>query len=717
MRGCDRRWRIHDNPHDKAERVPFLVKLRHRMNFIETSKPRFPVNVRSLLAGLIGVILLSLAAPFSDLVLQNSALVGGALPVGATFLFCAFVVVVNGPLSRYLPRWAFQSDELAIVLSMMLVSCALPTRGLMQMWPTSLVGVWEHSLMHPEDHAVFELLKLPSWFWPGSGKRQGASDPAIAWFSGSAPLGTTTAQWLKVSEAWIGPVVGWGVFFIGVAMAVMGLSAIAAQQWIENERLTFPVSTVQLAIVQAPQPGHWFNSTFRNRAFLVGFGVVGTLRIVGGLREYFPNNIPGIPMAYDLRLLFVAPPFSYIDSWITSQTIYPFVIAMTFFIAGRISFSLWTCVILSQIPNLIMGPMQTSMGPHRSEVNLGALLSYALMILYSGRHSYAGTLKSMLTPRPVPSHGRPSYNRAAGYFALAGFIISVAWLTIVHMPVIPAILLIGSLLLIWLVMANVVARSGLLVANTLATPHEWFAYGFSNPGGLAAVNASDIRTQFFAQLVGGMWAYNTDHLSVYTTHSIEVCAESAPRARNGSLFAALALSLGVSFFASLGSTLWCQYHYASTLDETHTSPVNAEVFNGQPQWTMDHTVLTIRSGLENAHRTHSAWPWVGTAAVVTAGSAFCQLRYSAWPLHPIGLLMMYSYPMRRIWFSVFLGWFLKTVLIRLGGAKLYQRSVPLFLGIVIGEIMMAALFAILAATIWAVGGQYKVIPTLPTSQF
>jgi hypothetical protein len=686
------------------------------MTLIQASRTRFPVNLRSLSAGLTGVLLLSIAAPFSDLALQNSAMVGGALPVGATFLFCTLVVAINGPLSRYWPRWAFQTDELAIVLSMMLVSCALPTRGLMQMWPTSLVGVWEHSLMHPEDHAVFNLLKLPNWFWPGSGEERGPTDPLIAWFSGSAPLGTTSAQWFKVSEGWIGPVIGWGIFFIGIAMAVMGLSAIAARQWIENERLTFPISTVQLAIVQAPPPGRWLNSTFRNRAFLVGLCVVGALRVVGGLSQYFPNDVPGIPMSYDLRLLFVAPPFSYIDSWITSQTIYPLVIAMTFFIAGRISFSLWTCVLLSQIPNLIMGPHQASMAPHRSEVNLGALLSYALMILYSGRHSYAGTLKCMITRPRVAPDGKTPHNRAAGYFSVAGFVISVVWLTIVHMPAVPAILLVASLLMIWLVMANVVARSGLLVANTLATPHEWFAYGFSNPGGLAAINVSDVRTQFFAQLIGGMWAYNTDHLSVYTTHSIRVCSEAAPRARK-SLFAALALALGVGFFASLGSTLWCQYHYAFTLDETHTSPLNAEVFNGQPQWAMDHTVLTMRSGLENTHGTHSAWPWVGTAAIVTAGSAYCQLRYSEWPLHPIGLLMMYSYPMRRIWFSVFLGWFLKTILIKLGGAKVYQRSVPLFLGVVIGEIIMAALFAMLTALIWAMGGQYKVIPTLPTHQF
>ena len=272
-------------------------------------------------------------------------------------------------------------------------------------------------------------------------------------------------------------------------------------------------------------------------------------------------------MSYDLRLLFVAPPFSYIDSWITSQTIYPFVIAMTFFIAGRISFSLWTCVLLSQIPNLIMGPMQASMAPHRSEVNLGALLSYALMILYSGRHSYAGTLKCMFTRGRLAPDGNTPYSRAAGYFSLTGFVISVVWLTNVHMPVVPAMLLVASLLMIWLVMANVVARSGLLVANTLATPHEWFAHGFSNPGGLAAINVSDVRTQFFAQLIGGMWAYNTDHLSVYTTHSMRVCTEAAPRARK-SLFAALALAWGLDFLP-----LSAVHYGANTIMRLHwTSP-------------------------------------------------------------------------------------------------------------------------------------------------
>jgi hypothetical protein len=682
----------------------------------ENIRKRAAVSWRSLLAGIAGVLIISIAAPFNDLVLKNSAMVGGALPVAAMFLFCVLVIVINGPLSRFRPGWALQTNELAIVLSMMLVGCALPTRGLMQMWPASLVGIGQHSLVHPDDQAVFALLKLPNWFWPTGSLDRGPTDILFSWFTGGAPSNATSSQWMEIIRGWIRPVLGWGVFFVGMATAIIGLSTIVARQWIENERLTFPLCTVQLAVVEAPAPGKWLNETLRSRTFLCGAGLIAGIRILQALSTYFPRDVPAIPMSYDLRTLFESPPFSYLDEWMTSQTIYPFVTAITFFIAARISFSLWCCVVLSQIPNLIMGPMQMTMAPHRSEINLGALIAYALMILYSGRHTYLGTVKSMIFKSSSKHTGASQINRAAGYFSLFGVLLSVGWLTLLRMPVFLAILLVGSLLLIWIVMANVVARSGLIVANTLATPHEWFSHAFTNPGGLTAVNAGDVRTQFFAQLIGGLWAYNTDHLSVYTTHSLKVCHEAAPNAGR-KLFFALAISLGIGFFASLSSNLWCQYHFPFTLDHSHTSPLNDEILNGQPNWVMDHTTQTMKLGSNIGRQPGSSWPWVGTSAVATGAAAFCQLRYSAWPLHPIGLLMMYSYPMRRIWFSVFLGWFIKTILLKLGGARTYHRSTGFFLGIVFGEIMMAALLGILgAAIVWA-GGDFQVIPTLPTSQF
>ena len=56
-----------------------------------------------------------------------------------------------------------------------------------------------------------------------------------------------------------------------------------------------------------------------------------------------------------------------------------------------------------------------------------------------------------------------------------------------------------------------------------------------------------------------------------------------------------------------------------------------------------------------------------------------------WPIHPIGYVVGISYPMGRIWFSVFLGWLFKTVVLRYGGSKGYLSAVPVALGAIFGD--------------------------------
>jgi hypothetical protein len=673
------------------------------------------VNLRSVFAGCVGVLLISALAPFNDLVLNNTPMVGGAMPLGAVAVAALFGLTINGPLSRFCPAKAFSTAEMAVIFSMMLVASALPTRGLMQMWPASVVGVSHHVGGAKDFEPVFKLLQLPAWFWPQSGDGLSPTDPLVAWFVSQIPADASQQAVQGIAAGWLRTVLGWSVFFAAMASAVLGLSTIAARQWIQNERVAFPIAHVQLSLIAAPDRGRWFNETLRDRRFLIGLGIILAVRVLIGLNKYFPVYVPKVELQYNLRNMFVDPPFSYIDQWITLQVFYPLVIAMSFFIASRISFSLWFCVVLSQVPNLIMEPMSLSMAPHRSEVNLGALLAFAAMILYSGRHFYWANVRNLLKRvYTAGSAARPS--RGAAWASVIGFGVAAGWLVHAGMPVWPAVLLVGSLLMIWLVMANVVAHSGVLVANTLATPHEWFGRGFTNPGGMANVNPGHVKTQFFAQLVGGMWAYNSDHLSVYATHASKIADDVTPTPGRR-FMGAIVVALVIGFVVSLGSTLWCEYHHRMTADRSQTSPLNAEIVNGQPKWAMDHTLKTMRSGLQKGQTPSSTWPWVAGSAGITGAAAFLQLRSNAWPIHPIGLLMMYSFPMRRIWFSVFAGWLIKAILVKYGGASLFRKAEPFFIGVVVGEVLAAALFALLAALLWALGVEYHTMISLPSSQY
>ena len=65
------------------------------------------------------------------------------------------------------------------------------------------------------------------------------------------------------------------------------------------------------------------------------------------------------------------------------------------------------------------------------------------------------------------------------------------------------------------------------------------------------------------------------------------------------------------------------------------------------------------------------------------------LTMPTWPLHPIGLLMVVTFYSGAAWASVFLGWLIKVLLVRYGGARLYRAARPFFLGLIMGEVFAA----------------------------
>ena len=81
---------------------------------------------------------------------------------------------------------------------------------------------------------------------------------------------------------------------------------------------------------------------------------------------------------------------------------------------------------------------------------------------------------------------------------------------------------------------------------------------------------------------------------------------------------------------------------------------------------------------------------MGVAGLLTV----LRMRLRWWPLHPVAL------PLSTIWytdtyfFSVFLAWAMKAAVLKFGGATLYRRTRPLFMGIILGEATGAGVWVI-----------------------
>ena len=75
-------------------------------------------------------------------------------------------------------------------------------------------------------------------------------------------------------------------------------------------------------------------------------------------------------------------------------------------------------------------------------------------------------------------------------------------------------------------------------------------------------------------------------------------------------------------------------------------------------------------------------------AVMTYGMIVARSMFMWFPLHPIGFLVSMTYPMYVLWFSVFLGWLTKVLIMRFGGTDTYRSTVPGFLGLALGDVFM-----------------------------
>ena len=92
--------------------------------------------------------------------------------------------------------------------------------------------------------------------------------------------------------------------------------------------------------------------------------------------------------------------------------------------------------------------------------------------------------------------------------------------------------------------------------------------------------------------------------------------------------------------------------------------------------------------------------FIGVGAAITLGLAIAKSRFVWWPFHPIGYALANSYALEYFWCAIFIGWLLKAVIVRYGGAPLYRKSLPFFLGLILGDYVIAALWSLAG---WVMG--------------
>lgn len=582
---------------------------------------------------------------------------------GAVFLLFVLTLILNPLLKLIHPRAGLNRGELLVVYIMMVMASPIPTL---------FVGKFLSAISYPYYYATpenewRELIHpyIPDWlmvhnvdivkkFYEGGGRNE-----PIPW-----------AAWQPVFLAWL-PFV-WALFLVMISLMI-----VMRKQWVEHERLIYPLMQVSLAMTEQGRYGERVSPFFKNPVMWAGFALPALWGTLHGLYNYFPEIIP---IAKEIDPLHLRLPIFYgvADMYVLLRFN---IIGFFYFLKTEIAFSLWFFNLLAYVVRGIFGILgitspQTQSAGHGvhnlilAQQAMGAMLVLFLGGLWSARRHLRGVLRKAFLGDPgVDDSGEILSYRGAVIVLMASSVIMVGWLWLAGLPVLfgLAILFLGMVVLFGY--SRVVAEGGLSDGEPPVVPAGIL---------VSAVGSSVIGPQGLVVLATTfLWTTGRNFVMVSCANSLRLGEELGGEKR--ALFWVILLALAVS----LGAAIWM----IMTLGHQYGA-INLWIWGGGEY---SYAEKLIRTPMEPY-----AWSWINTAigAAIMTLLMVARWLYVWWPLHPLGYAIGPIWIIDALWFNMFLAWLIKVVVLKYGGVGLYRRTRPFFMGMILGYFTPAGFYLI-----------------------
>ena len=117
---------------------------------------------------------------------------------------------------------------------------------------------------------------------------------------------------------------------------------------------------------------------------------------------------------------------------------------------------------------------------------------------------------------------------------------------------------------------------------------------------------------------------------------------------------------------------------------------------GFKDWVGWGSFERIQEWMQNpAYPDRTRLTFMGSGLAVVLGLKALRSLVPSFPLHHAGYPLAISFAMDYFWFAFFISWVLKTVILRYGGHAAYRKSLPFFLGLILGDYVAGSVWAII----------------------
>ena len=228
--------------------------------------------------------------------------------------------------------------------------------------------------------------------------------------------------------AWAEPLLWWWVFLIALYATMVAAAVVLRRQWMDRERLAYPVAQVGAAMVQGEGRG-LVNRFFKSRAMWYGCAIPVLWGSLEALHQYYPSlpnvnlnwSMPYFGQRLQLRVIFAMVGFSYLINTSISAGLWIFQLLV------RAESEVLLLMGLTSKQKFVYG---IASQPYLAYQGGGALLALVLAGLWVGReHLKRVFRKALWGARDIDDGDEIVPYRGAVCALLAGVATMVGWLT------------------------------------------------------------------------------------------------------------------------------------------------------------------------------------------------------------------------------------------------------------------------------------------------
>ncbi|HIN53710.1 MAG: DUF6785 family protein [Gammaproteobacteria bacterium] len=627
--------------------------------------------------------------PLNSYWIVRSETEGGIFYSTTSSLFCNVVftlfvlTLLNEGAKRWLPSGLLARGELLVVYSMVSVASALSGEGGGQQlvrlfgtpfWYATLENEWATTFHH----------YLPRWLVVDD-KR--VLEPFFKGAGTDASLLYTKVHF----TTWLRPLLLWCAFILLLAFMMTCINVIVRKQWIEDERLTYPVIQLPLGMTGDG------NNFLKNQKMWFGFGVGAGITLLNGIHFLFPI-VPGIRNINDVSSLFVSRPWNVVRPMVIA--FYPCAIGLAYFTPLDLSFSTWFFFLFWKaqlIFGAILGLRSLTAFPSDDAQATGAYLAIGGLALWISRRQICHLLRlawerppdrdnrSDLSIGTLTSVPEPMSYRMAILGTVGGFMLLVLFGTQIGMRVWIALSFFSIYFIISIAVTRMRAELGPLV-------HElWFGNAGQVMTAVFGTRRISPRSLTTMSMLWWLTRSQNSHVMPHQSEAFKLSERTGIDTRRLWVFMLVAAVLGA--FITSYVVLDTGYRYAPLRNRGGFA---IEAYERLQIWLYNPRSPDVLA---------SAFMGIGFLFAIFL--LWMKRRFLWWPFHPLGYAVTQGdWAITYIWFPVFVSWLLKLLILKYGGIRAHRNAMPFFLGLILGDFVMGATWGLIG-----------LVTGMPTYQF